>query len=210
MQIKTYAKPIDLKILKDKTDKIFQNRKIVIPSIIAISGIFFGSFNAKGEGLLYKKITDIFINVLFSNEIKISQEFFNSLIIPMIIFFLEFVLGMSIIGTLIINVLPFCYGYLIGQITYFLYSTYSLKGLAYSVLILFPYAVITMLAIIMNCMTSIKLSQSLLGSVLKSGKNCFFEFKEYSICLLKYFIILLIGVVIKTVLSYFLSGFFNF
>ena len=210
MQNNTFKKPIDLKKIKYKADNLYENRKLIFPMIFGISGIFFGNYTGKGESALFLKITDIFKNIYFNQNYAFFSDFLTSLIVPSVLFFISFLLAMSLIGVVLSNAVPFAFGTIIGIISFFMYDTYSLKGLAYCVLIIYPYASITMLSIVLNTKESINMSQLITSSISKRTYNNNYQFVNYAKSLLRNYIILLSGALVKVLMGYFFSFFFSF
>jgi len=209
MSIVTLRKPIDLKIIRKRTEELFEKRKIIIPLLLGIAGIFIGNMIAEGESVLYLKLTEV-CKLLFNESIQTAKLFLNSLTVPTVFFFIEFLSGLSISGVFILNFIPTIYGIIIGEISHYYYTTYSLKGLAYCVMIIFPYTALTMLSLVFNAKTNYSMSQELTTFITRKSTAGTLLMKNYSLNLLKNYLILVFGAFVNILCHHFFSDFFSF
>lgn len=204
-------KTLNLHKYSIKVNDFLSNWKIIIPVIFSFAGIISGCIGGKGEGRLFSIVTEYFTNVILPrNSLSIGTEFIFYLIIPAIFLIAVFFLGLSVFGALLTNVVPLTYGYLVGSITFYLYNNFTLKGLAYCLIMIFPYGVLCLLSIVMCCRESISMSEYIVKSISKTGKFLNYGFAYYYKSFLRNFIIIIIASAIKTILEYLFGGLFSF
>ena len=194
-----------------KATEIMSNWKLFLPIIFTFAGIISGCFGGKGEGKLYLKITDYFTTVILTRDItSIGSEFLIYLIFPAVFLIVIFFLGLSVFGALITNVMPLIYGYIIGCISFFLYNEYSLKGLGYCIIMIFPYGTLCLLAIVLCCRESINMSEYIMKSISKTTKFPNYGFAVYYKSFFRNLIFIVGASALKTILEYLFGGLFAF
>lgn len=194
-----------------KATEIMSNWKLFLPIIFSFAGIISGCFGGKGEGKLYLKITDYFTTVILTRDItSIGSEFLIYLIFPAVFLIVIFFLGLSVFGALITNVMPLIYGYIIGCISFFLYNEYTLKGLGYCIIMIFPYGTLCLLAIVLCCRESINMSEYIMKSISKTTKFPNYGFAVYYKSFFRNLIFIVGASALKTILEYLFGGLFAF
>lgn len=194
-----------------KATEIMSNWKLFLPIIFSFAGIISGCIGGKGEGKLYLKITDYFTTVILTRDItSIGSEFFIYLIFPAVFLIVIFFLGLSVFGALITNVMPLIYGYIIGCISFFLYNEYTLKGLGYCIIMIFPYGTLCLLAIVLCCRESINMSEYIMKSISKTTKFPNYGFAVYYKSFFRNLIFIVGASALKTILEYLFGGLFAF
>ena len=194
-----------------KATEIMSNWKLFLPIIFSFAGIISGCFGGKGEGKLYLKITDYFTTVILTRDItSIGSEFLIYLIFPAVFLIVIFFLGLSVFGALITNVMPLIYGYIIGCISFFLYNEYTLKGLGYCIIMIFPYGTLCLLAIVLCCRESINMSEYIMKSISKTAKFPNYGFAVYYKSFFRNLIFIVGASALKTILEYLFGGLFAF
>lgn len=194
-----------------KATEIMSNWKLFLPIIFTFAGIISGCFGGKGEGKLYLKITDYFTTVILTRDItSIGSEFLIYLIFPAVFLIIIFFLGLSVFGALITNVMPLIYGYIIGCISFFLYNEYTLKGLGYCIIMIFPYGTLCLLAIVLCCRESINMSEYIMKSISKTTKFPNYGFAVYYKSFFRNLIFIVGASALKTILEYLFGGLFAF
>lgn len=211
MKVITFKKTLNLHKYSLKAEKILTNRKITIPVFLSILGVFTGCYFSKGEGMLSEKVISVFLNAFMTGDnISILTEFLRYLLIPSVFAAVEFFLGLSLFGAIAANAVPFGFSVITGIISYFLYKTYLLKGLAYCVILIFPYAVVSIIGMVFCCRESVNMSEFLLSNVTKSKKYIDYNFSMYCKSFFKGYIFILIAAGVKAVIDYLFIGLFNF
>lgn len=194
-----------------KATEIMSNWKLFLPIIFTFAGIISGCIGGKGEGKLYLKITDYFTTVILTRDItSIGSEFLIYLIFPTVFLIVIFFLGLSVLGALITNVMPLIYGYIIGCISFFLYNEYTLKGLGYCIIMIFPYGTLCLLAIVLCCRESINMSEYIMKSISKTTKFPNYGFAVYYKSFFRNLIFIVGASALKTILEYLFGGLFAF
>lgn len=194
-----------------KATEIVSNWKLFLPIIFSFAGIISGCIGGKGEGKLYLKITDYFTTVILTRDItSIGSEFLIYLIFPAVFLIVIFFLGLSVLGALITNVMPLIYGYIIGCISFFLYNEYTLKGLGYCIIMIFPYGSLCLLAIVLCCRESINMSEYIMKSISKTTKFPNYGFAVYYKSFFRNLIFIVGASALKTILEYLFGGLFAF
>lgn len=194
-----------------KATEIMSNWKLFLPIIFTFAGIISGCFGGKGEGKLFLKITDYFTTVILTRDItSIGSEFLIYLIFPAVFLIVIFFLGLSVFGALITNVMPLIYGYIIGCISFFLYNEYTLKGLGYCIIMIFPYGTLCLLAIVLCCRESINMSEYIMKSISKTAKFPNYGFAVYYKSFFRNLIFIVGASALKTILEYLFGGLFAF
>lgn len=194
-----------------KATEIMSNWKLFLPIIFTFAGIISGCFGGKGEGKLFLKITDYFTTVILTRDItSIGSEFLIYLIFPAVFLIVIFFLGLSVFGAVITNVMPLIYGYIIGCISFFLYNEYTLKGLGYCIIMIFPYGTLCLLAIVLCCRESINMSEYIMKSISKTTKFPNYGFAVYYKSFFRNLIFIVGASALKTILEYLFGGLFAF
>lgn len=194
-----------------KATEIMSNWKLFLPIIFSFAGIISGCIGGKGEGKLYLKITDYFTTVILTRDItSIGTEFLIYLIFPAVFLIVIFFLGLSVFGAVITNVMPLIYGYIIGCISFFLYNEYTLKGLGYCIIMIFPYGTLCLLAIVLCCRESINMSEYIMKSISKTTKFPNYGFAVYYKSFFRNLIFIVGASALKTILEYLFGGLFAF
>lgn len=194
-----------------KATEIMSNWKLFLPIIFSFAGIISGCIGGKGEGKLYLKITDYFTTVILTRDItSIGSEFLIYLIFPAVFLIVIFFLGLSVFGAVITNVMPLIYGYIIGCISFFLYNEYTLKGLGYCIIMIFPYGTLCLLAIVLCCRESINMSEYIMKSISKTTKFPNYGFAVYYKSFFRNSIFIVVASALKTILEYLFGGLFAF
>lgn len=194
-----------------KATEIMSNWKLFLPIFFSFAGIISGCIGGKGEGKLFLKITDYFTTVILTRDItSIGSEFLIYLIFPAVFLIVIFFLGLSVFGALITNVMPLIYGYIIGCISFFLYNEYTLKGLGYCIIMIFPYGTLCLLAIVLCCRESINMSEYIMKSISKTTKFPNYGFAVYYKSFFRNLIFIVGASALKTILEYLFGGLFAF
>ena len=190
---------------------IISNWKIIVPIVFAVMGLFVGTALSKGEGQLCKFLTisieNFLIDGTYTETYSVGVIY---LLIPTFFAFLLFFCGLSVYGGLVSNFLIISYSMMIGFVSYYFYSNYSLKGLAYCVIIIFPYAILTRFSVILITGECINMSQVLTKNLSKNLRGNEYNFKFYYKNCMKSYCFIILGTVIKMIIDSLFIGLFNF
>lgn len=211
MSTLSLKKTLNLHKYSVRVNDFVLNWKIIIPASFAVTGLIAGCLLGKGEGAVYLKITSYFSETVMSRQFeKILPYFLSCLIVPSVFCGLIFFFGLSAYGGVFTNFFPFVFGGGVGTVSYYMYSTYTLKGLAYCVILIFPYAVLCMISIVLCTSESISMSDVILRSISKNPKFPDYSFKQYYTGYLKNYVYILLAAALKIVLDYLFGAVFNF
>lgn len=182
--------------------------KIIIPQkkistftiFILILGIISGSIfiviiNKTDKDFVIKQITN-FINNINTNNINNFNAFKNALIQNTIIIFLIWILGMSIIGIIINIFLVYFKGFISGFTISSFFLVYKYKGLLLGVIYIVPTIIINLLLILLVGAYSIEFTIYLWKIIFLKNKTI-----NTTKILKKYFIILLISIIVTIITS---------
>lgn len=185
--------------------------RILIAAAISLSGILLGTFWIKGEGELPEKITYILFEKLINNETQdMFISFIFNLLIPTAFFILVFFCGLSAYGNVLSYIIPLIYSTVIGMFTCQLYSEYKLKGLAAFVILILPFATLSLLGIILITVESVKMSQTVMNVLSNRPKRILYSFTMYYKNSLKSYVPIIMSSVLKTVLDKLFVGLISF
>lgn len=210
MQTIGMKKTLNLHKYSIKLTEFSKSKKIIIPVAFSLAGLFLGSVSAKGEGVVCSQIINYFTNVLMDVNTNPVACFAEYLIIPTVFYAVSFFAGLSAFGALVANAVPLIFGFITGTISFFLYSTYTLKGLAYCVILIFPYAVICMLSLVLSTGESMSMSEQIVQVLANSRRLKDYSFKNYCSSYLKIYAIILAASALKTLLEYLFGSLFFF
>lgn len=204
-------KTLNLHKYSVRVNDIILDWKIILPVIFSISGLIIGCMYSKGEGALYQKVTSYFSEAVMNQSVtQLIPYLLKSLLIPSVFAGLLFFFGMSAYGGFIASIFPLIFAYFTGIISYYMYLNFTLKGLAYCVIIIFPYAVFSLISIILCTAESINMSELILRSISKSKKYSDYSFKTYYKTYIKNYAYILLAAVIKLIMEYLFGGLFTF
>lgn len=195
-----------------KTQEIIQNWKLVLPILSSVGGLVLGSHIAKGEGALYK-FTEKYIQEFLINATSndVQAHIYIQLLVPTVFAVILFFCGLSVYGGLICNIIPFVYSSAIGIVAYHFYSNYILKGLAYCVIIIFPYAILSLFSLILISVEGINMSQVLFKQLINlNSKKQDYNFVFYYKNCIKSYLFIIGAVVMKLLVDYLFAGIFSF
>ncbi len=196
-------------------NKIFEffirNKELIILTVIFITGFSFGVFSfgnfSFGNNLAESFLEDFTLLRENSKFLKITADsFFDSLLFML----LSFVSGASIFGIVLVPFSVAARAFIYGNIAAFLYSQYSLKGIAFHAVMIMPVAVIFAIALLLGARESIKFSLVVAKLTLPATppSNLAYDFKNY--CgryLLLCFLVLLSSVIDAVISLNFLNSF---
>ena len=193
-----------------RVNSFILNWKIILPSLFAVGGLFLGCLSGKGEWRLYLKITDLFIPVLTQGLTSLLSEFIRALLIPTAFSAILFFLGLSAYGGFAVNFIPLAYSCLIGEISYYMYNTYTLKGLGYCVILIFPYAMLSLAGLVLSSAESMSMSEFMLRTVSESKRFSDYSFRKFCTASIRSYSFIIASAVIKALLTYLFIGLFSF
>jgi len=189
--------------LEDIKELVLKKKVIIVGVLIVfVLGLLFGSIyvtilsnNDKKELLNNISIYfDSMKNISFHDKLNIFKDCFIKNIIYVLFLWL---LGISIIGFPIILIMIFYKSFLVGFSISSIFAKYKLLGLYKIIIYIFPSKIILLALSLFLAVYSINISNRLVNSCLRKKS---FNFNAY---MGKYFLILLISIIIVVITSLF-------
>ena len=207
-----FKRTLNLHEYNMRFQRIFSDWKFMLPLSVSVIGILTGTALIRGESSLYNKAEYLIEEYLLANNYTtVPISIIIHLLIPTLLAVIIFFMGLSVYGGLISNVIPFIFSTFIGIITYYMYSEYTLKGLAYCVIMLLPYTTLSLYSLLLITAESICMSQYLLNLLSrKRRKTPDYSINKYYINSIKSYVIIIIASVVKTGIEYLFVGLFSF
>ena len=140
---------------------IFENSRIYLMTLMFIFGLIAGASSLDSDSEITDKISIIIDSFIIQKSGQgMLTDFFNSIAVNAIFFLSNLFLAFSLIGSPIIIALPMFKGFGLGCFCGYLYVTYRLTGLGYSLLMVCPGAIVSALAFILACNDSCEYSKN--------------------------------------------------
>lgn len=174
---------------------IAENKVLIILVFMLIIGIAFGTFSEARLSIL-SDYSDNFIERFIN--IRTKASFFsvvvNSFMTVSISLLIIFAAGTSLTGLVLVPVFVAFKGVLYGAVTAFLYSEFTVKGIAFNAVFLIPATAVFIIALLLAARESMNFSVIIAKLSLPNGitSNLSYDFKKYCG---RYLIICLIAVV---------------
>lgn len=197
----------DGKMIKE----ILENSRVVILIVLFASGIIIGSISIKKDFTLINNIKEIIASfAMLKAGQGVIENFIHSLSVNIGFVAVSIFLSFSLIGYPFILILPFIRGIAMGAVSGYLYSAYKFTGLGYSMLMIYPGAVISMIALVIIFNESCEYSKNAYSkSILGRGQFEKNETKYFLIRQLIFFAVTALGALVDGVSSALFSRFFN-
>lgn len=202
-----------VKWTKKNTLQIMEkNYNIIILTTLISFGIILGS-------IIISKTSSDFnnsINVLYDNFVASIREksfistFFDTFFTSMVYIFLFFIMGTNALGVPFVYFLTCIKGIGNGIISGYLYMTFGLQGVGFSTLVLFPYALLSGISVILMGNSSLKMSKSIFSGL--SGKftnSNEITIKKYCVNFLIYTALFIVASIIDAIFKVSFSGTFS-
>ncbi len=191
--------------------KVLENSRIYFMTAFFALGMLIGASSLNNESILFEKISQIIESyTLLKADQGILMNFCNSLTVSAVFVFINLFLGFSMIGYPLLLFLPFLRGLGIGMVCGYLYSAFKLTGLGYSILVIYPGAIVSTFALFMACNDSCEYSKNAyLKAIRGRGQFEKNETKVYLLRQLVFFGILAASSLLDALFSKIFSGFFE-
>ncbi len=190
-----------------------KNRIVLLLSFMFIAGVTLGTvMYAKNSGaqMFAGKIYDIYFSGKLNSSFIISAlKWFAVLFAVSALFFIS---GTSMMGIVTVPLSLFAVGFILGDFSAFMYSLYSIKGVAFNAVIFIPPMLIFLITLITVCKCTLNFSYTIVKLTYNKSvaKNLSTDFKIYCG---KYLILLaasLISALTDAALNNFFLKFFEF
>lgn len=171
------------------------NSFLLTVTLVFTVGFFIGIFLENNFSFLKTYSQDYITDyILIRSSASFGRVFIHSLFEFLSVLFLLFLLGASLFGVVTVPSVLIIKGVLQGGVMAYLYSAYSLKGIAFNAVIIIPPILIFLIIMIFGSRESIRLSLKFSSLTLPKTLpiNLSDDFKDYT---LKYFVLALSTVV---------------
>lgn len=179
---------------------------VIIVIIGIVTGIIFSNIiNINDQKLVYDKVTNYFMNIKSGFSIDYFQTFINSFKNNILFLVLIWVLGLSIIGLFLNNLLLFFKSFVLGFGIGSIINIYLYKGIILALVYVFPHFILNILFLVFLIYHANNFSLKLF--------NLLFLKKDvkFNLLMKRYFKIFVIGIVsffISSLIETFFSPFF--
>lgn len=189
--------------------QLFENSRIYLLVILFAAGILVGAISINGSSAIIEKLTSLIDSyALLKAGQGITENFCNSLSVSGLFIAINIFLGFSLIGYPFIMWLPFLRGMGMGTVCGYLYSSYRLSGLGYSLLIIYPGALVSTFAFVLACNDSCEYSKNAFSKSIQGRGH--FEKDETKVYLIRQVVFLGICAVSAIIDALFSMGFSRF
>lgn len=186
--------------------------KLITLVSLFLSGMIIGSISVRNmDSSINSKLVSMFTDfVLLRSTNSILDTFLNSFSVSFLYLFLAYIFGTCAIGIPVITIIPLCRGISLGMVAGYFYSTYALTGAGYCMVIIFPAAIISTVALLYGCNESLLMSHNIFYAAQGKAQNQYENsFKRYTG---RYFILtlfILVASVLDTLLTVLFASKFN-
>ncbi len=205
------SRVLDLKNIKI-LNLIFSNRTSIVLGVLfflglIISSIIFGDNKTLFEFI--KRYFEDFFEIRKTGFISIFFDSFKDLFLYLLLIYMS---GTSALGVAVSPLLIFWCGFKYGSLISYIYSQYSIKGIAFNSVIIIPSAIICVIVFIFAARFSIEFSLDIARLTLpRATPNTLnYSFKLYATKYLILIIFLMLASVVDAALSSVLIDTFNF
>ena len=183
---------------------ILEEKEYIYPILFYISGLIIGSFSFR----LFNSTAAIkILKSLYSVDTgKFLTLFSGNFCLYFSVFMVTVLLGMCLIGYPIINVIPLLLGMVISIKVMYFYTSYSIKGIGYALLMIIPEGAALITTIIATINVSSRLSRYILNCASSREVDECPQAKSLLKKYLTYALTVTIIAFINALLTYLLSG----
>lgn len=144
---------------------ITENKEIIYPTLMYITGLFIGSFLMSYSN----PANDIFKKIFSIKTGDFASILIFNVGIYLAVFALTVLLGMCLIGFPFISIIPLTIGIEISMKTSFYYLNHPVKGVGYSLLMIAPESAVLLTVLILTISKSSRLSKYIYSLTVKKG-----------------------------------------
>lgn len=182
---------------KDFWEEIKKSWRIILLFLLFQCGMISGSLFFQNSAEITKNYFEIKCDEIL--EYSFTKLIIISICIYMIPLIISFISSFSAIGMPVIIMLPVIIGFVVSNICSFLYSSYRIDGVIFTILLIFPSAIINTLLFLIGCNESLILSGIItrnIFSVSKEGRG------DLRLFFLRYIIIAAITIVTAAICAF--------
>ena len=194
---------------------LLSNWQLYLLMILLFLGIALGCMEVKHSSETFDNLLQYIIKDFFTRRAQVPfyKSFLYSFLSSFFIILILFFIGLSPVGFPVILLVPFFRGFGLGIVSGYLYQQYQLKGIAYSLLTIYPYSILSVTALVLCSLESWKMSARLITVFHHSKFNSLDFSRESKIYLVRFIFylgIILISSIFDVVLTKLFSSFFIF
>ncbi len=192
--------------------EVFENSRVVVLTVMFSIGIIIGAKGINsGSTEHYEKIKNLLSSFALNRAGQgISENFMDSLTGVGVYSAAALFLAFSLIGYPIIMLLPLIRGMGIGAVFGYLYSAYGFTGIGYSLLMIYPGALFSIISLLLICNESCEYSKNAYSkSVLNKGNFEKDETKYFMIRQILFFAVGAFGSLVDAASIKLFAGVFN-
>lgn len=214
-----------IKVIKFKKHKRVSNRKLnqaninknklkfeeknkVFITLFSLLSILSGCIIFKNNKIIPINELDSFVDFMQSNSfVSILIQFIKY---EIVFFILEFFIGTSIIGMPLVIIPPIIKCFFIGYLSSYMYNQYSVKGILFCLILIYPYFAVTTSSLIFAADESIYMSKYLFDIAVKKNAYNNTSIKLYMVRIMFLILLNLIFTIINSFLLSSIGNRFNF
>lgn len=191
--------------------EMLENSRIFILIFLFAAGIIFGASAIRKDTFIVEKIKDLISSFAMLRAGQgVAENFCNSLSVNLMFSAVSVFLGFSLIGYPFILCMPFLRGVAMGAVSGYLYLEYKFTGIGYSFLIIYPGAIVSMIALMLIFNNSCEYSKNAYSKAIQGRGQ--FEKDETRYFLIRQLIftaVSSVGSLIDALSTELFSAFFN-
>ncbi len=195
-------------------DAVNQNYTLLLMLLSVLVGVVIGALKIKNAD------TEVFLSIAqkLDNYVALRQDksifvvFLKTIFSWLPFVATAFLCGTSLAGMATVPLVVGYFGYTYGIISAYLYTTFSIKGIGFCLLVILPANVIISFALMLACRESFAFSLLMAKLALrtKGGTHIYFDFKNYCLRYLFVLLILLSSSLVDCMFFKAFGGFFSF
>ncbi len=198
------GKVLNLKYFNNIIGFTLKNKILILLTLFFVFGLFFGVLSF-GRYELVTEYIQIYLEDFITDRTKSQyfKIFFDSLFSSLIYIFISFCFGTSMFGTVLIMPLIAFRAYCYGSFMAFLYTQYSIKGIAFNAVMVLPSSIFFIVALLLSSCESIKFSLLLANQtfIASEYKNLSLCFKNYCLKHIVIIVLVIVSALVDTLIS---------
>lgn len=189
-------------------NKIFILLTVMFVAGIAVSAAIYNK-NPALAGFSKKLFNDY---ILLHTNVSFIKKFFSCFVKYVVILFIYFLFGTSMLGVAVVPFLTFWQGIIVGSISAHLYTVYALKGIAFNAIVMVPSSIIFTICTFFAAKESIGFSLLMAKLTLPNSKpaSMYTDFRKFCAKFVIIIGVLILNAVVDVVLNMLFLKFFNF
>lgn len=195
-------------------DAVNQNNSLLLMLLAILLGVLLGALKIKnGSADSIAAIAQSFNEYILSRQ---NANLFNIFVKAVFMWLpyvaAAFLCGTSLAGMATVPLVSGYFGYTYGILSAYLYSTFSIQGIGFCMLIIIPARVIAAFALMLACRESFAFSLMMAKLTLrtKSAAHAYFDFKNYCLRYLFILLLLIASTLVDCLFFKAFGGFFSF